>query len=95
VSAVADPLWSHPRRPHGQPPIQRTSVGREFPGGNFILLLQLGPVSGFLVLLSASSEGFRFHLLCSWNSSLDGGSVMVVLALSPATVLALRTSDKP
>jgi hypothetical protein len=51
-------------------------------------------VAGFLALLSELSESFRFRLLCLWNSSLDGGAVIVVLALSSYAVLSLRTAVK-
>jgi hypothetical protein len=47
-------------------------------------------IADFLVLLLASSEGFRIHLVCWQNSSLDGGSVMVVLAVFPLAALCLR-----
>jgi hypothetical protein len=39
-------------------------------------------VAGFLFLLLTSSEGFRFRLLCSLNSPLDGGAVRAVLTVS-------------
>jgi hypothetical protein len=62
-------------------------------GEHFILRSQLGvitpiaDVAGLLVLLSVSSECFRFRLLCSQNSSLNEGSVMVVLAVSSLAAL--------
>jgi hypothetical protein len=46
-------------------------------------------VAGFLPPLSASSVGVRFRLLCSRNSSVDAGAVIVVLA-----ALSLRTAVK-
>jgi hypothetical protein len=51
-------------------------------------------VAGFSVLLSVSSEGFRIHIVCSQNFSLDGGSVIVFLAHSPLAALSLRTVVK-
>jgi hypothetical protein len=67
--------------------------GEEIPGGDhdwrsFILIAN---PAGFLVFW-ASSEGFHSHLLCSQNSSLDGGSVMLVLAAIPLAALSLMTT---
>jgi hypothetical protein len=38
--------------------------------GSFTLVVD---IVGFLVLLSELPKGFRFRLLCWWNSLLDGG----------------------
>jgi hypothetical protein len=54
----------------------------------------IADVAGFLVLLLALYEGFYSCLLCSENSSLDGDSVMVVLAVSPLAALSLGTAIK-
>jgi hypothetical protein len=54
----------------------------------------MADVADFLVLLSASSEDFRIHLVCSRNSSLDGGAVMLVLSVFPLAVLCLRSAVK-
>lgn len=43
---------------------------------------------------SASSEVLCFRLSCPRNCSLDGDSVMVIVAVSPLTSLSLRTSVK-
>jgi hypothetical protein len=47
-------------------------------------------VVGFLALLLASSVGFHFYLLCSQNSSMDRGAVIVVLAISPSAALSFE-----
>jgi hypothetical protein len=54
-------------------------------------------VIGLLALLSASSVasvGFRFRLLCSRNSSMDGDAIIVILAVSSLAVLSLRAVVK-
>lgn len=47
--------------------------------GPFTLVVD---IAGFLAVLLASSGGVRFRLLCLSNSSLDGGAVAVILAVS-------------
>jgi hypothetical protein len=97
---VADARWCRPRRLRGQPPLQLTSVGRKIPNGNFRFRRSWGSLTpavdvvGILVLLSASPVGFRFRLLCSRNSSLDGGAVIMILAVSPFAAPSLKTAVK-
>jgi hypothetical protein len=81
---VADARWCRPRRLRGQPPFQLTSRLRLQ-----LRVLVVVDVVSFLVLLSASYVGFRFRLLCSRKSSMDGGAVIVDLA-----VFTLRTGAK-
>jgi hypothetical protein len=85
VPDVADARWCLPRRLHGQPQFYLTSVRRRSSGleleASIVVRGLLTPVVdnvGFLARLSVSSVGFRFHLLCSRNSSMDGGAAVVV-----------------
>jgi hypothetical protein len=72
------------------------SVGRRSLGGNCSCgsLTPLVGVVDFLALLSASCVGFRFRLLSLQKSSMDGGAVTMVLAVSPLAALSLRTAVK-
>jgi hypothetical protein len=65
------------------------SVGRRISGWELQVSTAFGgsfspvvDVVGFLALLSTSSVDFRFRLLSSRNSSLDGGTVIVDLAVT-------------
>jgi hypothetical protein len=69
-------------------------VGTSCFGRNLGFLTPVVDVVGFLALLSESSVDFRFRLLCSRNSYLYGGAVIVVMSVSPLAVLALRNVFK-
>jgi hypothetical protein len=63
---------------------------------NWVSSIPVADVPGFFVLLLSVSEGFHFHLLCLWNSLLDGGSVMVVLAVRyTAAFLSVTGGESP
>jgi hypothetical protein len=59
---------------------------------NWGLVTPVVDVVGLLAPLSTSPVGFHFHLLCSWNSLMDRGAFIVVLAVSPLAVPSLRTA---
>jgi hypothetical protein len=61
---------------------------------NWGSLTPMVEVVDFLVALSASSVGFRLHLLSSRNSSMDGSAVIVVSAVSFSAALYFRTAIK-
>jgi hypothetical protein len=63
--------------------VKKFRVGTSVFDCNWDSLTPVVDVVDFLAPLSASSVGFRFRLLCLRNSSMDGGAVIVVLAVSP------------
>jgi hypothetical protein len=88
---VADARWCSPRSLCVQPPFQLTSVVWRPQMG---VADSRGECCRLLGLTVALSAGFHFRLLCSWNSWMDGGAAIVVLAVSPLAALSLRTAVK-
>jgi hypothetical protein len=62
---------------------RNSRVGTSFFDCKCVSLNPVVDVLGFLAVLSALSVGFRYRFLCSRNSSLDAGAVIVVLAVYP------------
>jgi hypothetical protein len=74
--------------------VKKFRVGTSGFNCNWGLLTPMVDVAGFLALLLVLSVGFYFCLLCSWNSLMDGGAVIVVLAVSLVAVISLSTDVK-
>jgi hypothetical protein len=68
-------------------------VGTSYFDSNWVSLIPVMDVVGFLALLSASSLVFRFRLLWSRKFWMDGVAVIVILAVSHLATLPLRTID--
>jgi hypothetical protein len=69
-------------------------VGTSCFDSNWGSLTPVVNVVGSFALLSESSVGFYFRLLCSRNSSLDGGAVIVVLAIYTLPAPSFKTAFK-
>jgi hypothetical protein len=78
MAPSADPRWSNLHCFHGQSAFQLSSRGQRS---------SIVDIAGFLAFLTVPSGGFCFHLLCSWNSSLDGGLIMVTWVVSAFAAL--------